>query len=219
MGMHMISEEVLDKIDLDDLDKQEQSLISLKNQILDLPGKLKQKDIETIVATMEKAEVFIEASNDRLELVGLIDAEVEGDGEINVSEEIVSNLDKHEDKFVSNKAESISPSVTVDKYSPNTVEALKKAAEESHRFLHKNNLAGHHADDVMKEDMSEEIPQSMIFIIVAVFVFASWNKPVKVECGEAAPDSGSTIKDRFGPKAKSPELLLEKEKMSRRRRK
>jgi len=230
--MHMISEEVLGEIDLDDLHKQEQSLLSLKNQIRDLPGKLKPKDVETIVATMEKAEVFIEASNDRLELVGLIDAEVEGDGdgEIIASEEIASNLNKHGDKIVSKKAASVSPTVTANQYSPKTVEALKKAAEESHRFLHKNNLAGHHTDDVMKEDMAEEIPQSIIFIvpvvfmvmiffIVAVFLFASWNKPVKVECGEAAPDSGSTIKDRFGPKAKSPELLLEKEKMSRRRRK
>jgi len=229
-----MSEEILDEIDIEYLDKQEQSLVSLKNQIKELPRKLKQEDVETIVATMEKAEIFIEASNDRLELVGLIDTELEDDGEIIGNEDIPGNLNKFDYKFVSNKAEAI-PTLTVGQYSTKTVEALKKAAEESHKFLHKNNLAGHHTDDVIMEDLPEEIPQSiifilpvvfmvMIFIIVAVFLFASWNKPQKVECGEAVPDLGSSIKDRFGlgPKAKSPELLLEKEvpeKMGRRRRK
>jgi len=232
-----MSEEILDEIDVEYLDKQEQVLVSLRNQIEELPVKLKQEDVETIVATMEKAEIFIEASNDRLELVGLIDTEMEDDGEIIASDNIVSNLNKYEDKVVLKKAESIPPTVPVPvgQYSTKTVEALKKAAEESHRFLHSKNLAGHHTDDVMMEDLSEEIPQSiifilpvvfmvMIFIIVAVFLIASWNKPQKVECGEAVPDSGIKIKDRFGlgPKAKSPELLLEKEvqvKMGRRRRK
>jgi len=229
------SEEILDEIDVEYLDKQEQVLVSLRNQIEELPVKLKQEDVETIVATMEKAEIFIEASNDRLELVGLIDTELEDDGEITASDNIASNLNKYEDKVVPKKAESIPPIVPVGQYSIKTVEALKKAAEESHRFLHSKNLAGHHTDDVMMEDLSEEIPQSiifilpvvfmvMIFIIVAVFLIASWNKPQKVECGEAVPDSGIKIKDRFGlgPKAKSPELLLEKEvqrKMGRRRRK
>merc|ERR1739838_470136 len=112
-----MSEEILEEIDIDYLDKQEQSLVSLKNQIKELPGKLKQEDVETIVASMEKADVFIEASKDRLELVGLIDTELEDDGEIIASEDITK---------------SIPPTVTLGQYSTKTVEALKKAAEESH---------------------------------------------------------------------------------------
>merc|ERR1719309_1044037 len=108
-----MSEEILDEIDIEYLDKQEQVLVSLKNQIEELPVKLKQEDVETIVATMEKAEIFIEASNDRLELVGLIDTELEDDGEITASDNIASNLNKYEDKVVLKKAESIPPTVPV----------------------------------------------------------------------------------------------------------
>jgi len=127
-------------------------------------------------------------------------------------------------------SESKAKDSPVDQYSDETRQFLTKPAEDSHKFLQQENLD--HLTDVTKEILPEEIPQSivfivpvvffaMIFIIIAVFVFLSKNKPPKAECSEAVSDTGATARDRFGPKEKSPELLLEKElhdKKGRRRR-
>jgi len=126
------------------------------------------------------------------------------------------------------KSESKTKPNPVSQYSDDTRESLRKAAEDSDKFLHQKNLAGHHTH-VTKEILPEEIPQSivfivpvvffvMVFIIIAVFIFGSKKKPPKTECGgEAVCDDGATARDSveikqwFGPKEKSPELLLEKE--------
>jgi len=245
-NLHLeISENVLREIDTDYMEKQQQSLTALKHQIKDTRGKLKQDDVQTVMATIEKAGEYIESSNDRLELVELVDAEYEEDDQTNseiIDVEIgkdsktiyhnndVTNRRNFKDTKGHEKVESRHPTLISGQYSPKTVEALKKAAENSHKFLHEKNLAGHgdHTDDVMKVDLAEKLTQSIIFvmpvvvmvaifIVLIVFLCASRNKSQKVECGEAAPDlaTATTFKDRFAPKDKSPELLLEKEVQNR----
>jgi len=245
-NLHLeISDNVLSEIDTDYVEKQQQSLTALKNQIKDTRGKLKQDDVKTVMGRIGKAGEYIEASNDRLELVELVDAEYEEDdqthkevidveneknGETNYHNDVTNRRIFEDTKGHEKKLEQRHPTPISGQYSPKTVEALKKAAENSHKFLHEKNLAGHgdHKDDVMKVDLAEKLPQSIIFvmpvvvmvaifIVLIVFLCASRNKSQKVECGEAAPDSATaaTFRDRFAPKDKSPELLLEKEVQNR----
>jgi len=136
--------------------------------------------------------------------------------------------ESHRYKVASKKSESKTKPSPVGQ---NSDEEKRESAEDSLKFLHQKSLAGHHAR-VTKEILPEEIPQNivfivpvvffaMVFIIVAVFISVSKKKPPKTECGEAVSDDGATARDRFGPKEKSPELLLEKElqdKKGRRRR-
>ena len=145
----------------------ENSLITLKNQIIESNGKLKLEAIDHIAATMEKAEIFIETSNDKLELVELLDEEFEefhDEKKITsppINEEESSRMiEKHLDDghFLSAppiKTESTASVEPVEQYSTNAIEALKKAADESHNFLHAKNLVHH--THVSKEAVVEVI--------------------------------------------------------------
>jgi len=160
-------------------------------------------------------------------LFNYIDKEInEFENDVQIVLEDVEGSPRYKD--APKKSESKTTPNPVSQYSDETRESLRKAAEDSDKFLHQKNLAGHHTH-VTKEILPEEIPQSivfivpvvffvMVFIIIAVFIFGSKKKPPKTECGgEAVCDDGATARDSveikqwFGPKEKSPELLLEKE--------
>merc|ERR1719318_1715060 len=229
-----IAENVLQELDTNDMNSYENSLLTLKNQIMESDGKLKLEAIDQIAATMEKAEIFIETSNDKLELVELLDEEFEEfhDEKTSTSppiyeEESSSKRDKHLDDghFLSApppKAESAASIEPVEQYSTNAIEALKKAADESHKFLHEKNLA--HNTHVMKEAVAEDIPLNMTFtlavlfmvllaVVVAVLLCASRKKSKMEDACEAGSNVTSPILSlslgRGGQGV--PQLVLEKE--------
>jgi len=73
----VMAENVLQNLDIEKLKAYEKSLQDLKSQIKQSNGKLKLEMVDQISATMEKAEVFLDASQEKLKLVGDLDEEFE----------------------------------------------------------------------------------------------------------------------------------------------
>jgi len=73
----VMAENVLQNLDIEKLKAYEISLQALKSQIKHSNGKLKLEMVDQISATMEKAEVFLDASQEKLKLVGDLDEEFE----------------------------------------------------------------------------------------------------------------------------------------------
>jgi len=73
----VMAENVLQNLDIEKLKAYEKSLQDLKSQIKQSNGKLKLEMVDQVSATMEKAEVFLDASQEKLKLVGDLDEEFE----------------------------------------------------------------------------------------------------------------------------------------------
>ena len=69
--------DVLHNINMKDMNSYESSLKDLKVKIMETDGRLNVDSFEQISTTMEKADIYLEASRDKLELVGLLDEEFE----------------------------------------------------------------------------------------------------------------------------------------------
>jgi len=109
----VMAENVLQNLDIEKLKAYEKSLQDLKSQIKQSNGKLKLEMVDQISATMEKAEVFLDASQEKLKLVGDLDEEFE------VFEETEAQLEEFQP--------ITEPNVNIDqKNEPDISNAIKK---------------------------------------------------------------------------------------------
>jgi len=145
-----VAEEVLQEVNLDEISSYEASLQALKVQIMEANGKFKVETIDQISSTMEKAGIYLDASKDRLELVGLLDEEFEeGSESLPVNRNVDDGHFKQSGMPEELKSNFINKPII--KQSDEVKAAFKNAAEESHRFMHDKKLAHNAPDHVEKE--------------------------------------------------------------------
>merc|ERR1719154_367711 len=146
-----VAEEVLHEVNLDEISSYEASLQAIKAQIMEANGKFKVETIDQISSTVEKAGIYLDASRDRLELVGLLDEEFEDGSEILPVDRNVYN--GHFDQGVMpEELKTNHINKPIIKHGDDVKAAFKNAAEESHRFLHEKKLT-HHAPDHVEEEV------------------------------------------------------------------
>ena len=114
----IMAENVLQNLDIEKLKAYEKSLKALKSQIKQSNGKLKLEMVDQISATMEKAEVFLDASQEKLKLVGDLDEEFE------VFEEAEAKLEEFKQTTEPNEN-------TDQQYSPVISNAIKKTTKDT----------------------------------------------------------------------------------------
>merc|ERR1719154_326538 len=165
-----VAEEVLQEVNLDEISSYEASLQAIKAQIMEANGKFKVETIDQISSTMEKAGIYLDASRDRLELVGLLDEEFEEGSEILPVDRNVYN--GHFDQGVMpEELKTNHISKPIIKHGDDVKAAFKNAAEESHRFLHEKKLA-HHAPDHVEKEASNPVVFFPLNFSVAIIIFS-----------------------------------------------
>jgi len=137
-----IAEDVLEELNLQEMKSYEDSLKALKIQIKEADGKLNVETIDHIAATMEKAAIFLDSSRDKLGLVGGLDEGFEENTK-NVLPKAIEEDDGHFRNAIPVVGDSIGHINPVEQYSNEVKDAFKKAAEDSHNFLHEKKLTHH----------------------------------------------------------------------------
>ena len=145
------------------------SLRALKSQIKESNGKLKVDMIDQISAAMEKAEIYLETSKDKLKLVGELDEEFEV---FEMDESILklptsSSSNDKDGLYLSDiPVETVSQVIInpVEKYSNEAIEDFKVAVEDSPQIVQEKSFS--HNDNPEKLVVEVEVGYKLIFFTV-----------------------------------------------------
>ena len=162
-----IAEEVLMKVNTEDIENYKKSLQNIKNEILVSNGHLNLKKVDQIIGTLERANIFLEVNKDRVEVVSLMDEEMESSDSVNDDEGTVIELEGDDEHFIrgSNaihesvgvaEAESKLGIDPVNLYSEDIEEAVTRPAEGSHNILHNINIS-----HIAFHELSMKVDQSV----------------------------------------------------------
>jgi len=144
----VMAENVLQNLDIEKLKAYEKSLQDLKSQIKESNGKLKLEMVDQISATMEKAEVFLDASQEKLNLVGDLDEEFEVFEETEAQPEEFKpvtepyeNIHQQNDPVISNAIKKTTTKETINSYDEESiVKARETNSRDSKQVLPEENL-------------------------------------------------------------------------------
>ena len=87
-----LPESFLDEVNVDDIHEYKKNLLDLKKKIKESKGHLKIDLVDKVISTLDRANIFVEVSKERLEIVDLLDA----DADINAIANLMDDAKKVE---------------------------------------------------------------------------------------------------------------------------